>query len=261
MKKVKSLIQKRDGTTLVEMIVTLLLISIMLAMATASLSSATRIFIRMQKLQQAQIVTDNIMTELQAIAREATGYVKIYEDGEHIVEKKKKNSGQAIEFFNTKDYEVLVSTQGCEKTDIMINEEKNGESEAVKSGRLLTRYYRYFNEDSDGNANNPNQPAKRYYYETNNHPVARAVAPVFGDGYYMGNYLKVTYEFPKKIVNGSEEDTQQNDRIKSVTATVSLCSDEACQNVIATQTGILEFRYKVVRWNDKTAESKIGSQK
>lgn len=216
----------------------------------------------MQKLQQAQIVTDNVMTELQAIAREATGYVKIYKDEEHIADQKgvgadgdRENSGQAIEFFNTKDYEVIVSTQGCEKTDIMINGEKNGESEAVKSGRLLTRYYRYFSQDSNGNINNPNEPAKKYNYEINNKPVARAVAPVFGDGYYMGNYLKVTYEFPKKIVNGREKDTEDGDKIKSVTATVSLCSDEACQNVIATQTGILEFRYKVVRKNGITAQN------
>lgn len=255
MKKVKSLIQKRDGTTLVEMIVTLLLISIMLAMATASLSSATRIFIRMQKLQQAQIVTDNIMTELQAIVREATGYVKIYEDGENIADQKGvgadgdgKNTGQVLEFINMQGYAVLVSTQGCPQTELKIGAQSSGESEVVQSGRLLTRYY--FLDDSQ---------KKEYTYKSDNKPVARAVAPVFGDGYYMGNYLKVTYTFPKKNINGHEEDTKDGDKIKSVTATVSLCSDEECQNVIATQTGILEFRYKVVRWNNQTAETKIGS--
>lgn len=257
MKKVKSLIQRRDGTTLVEMIVTFLIISIMLAMATASLSSATRIFIRMQKVQQAQLVTDNVMTELQTIAKDATKYVKIYEDGTDVAGKNGvgknetngsdgKNSGQALEFVNAKGYAVLVTAQGCEKTDLKIGDKKNGTSDKVEQGRLLTRYYFLKGNKSEGYS---------YQYQENGNPVARAVAPVFGDGYYMGNYLKITYTFPKKTEHGVEKDTEQGDTIKSVTAEVSLCSDKECQNVVATQTGILEFRYKVVRWNDPTAKN------
>lgn len=52
--------KRKSGTTLVEMIVTLMLISIMMVMAVASLSSASRIFVRIQKTQYAQSILDHI---------------------------------------------------------------------------------------------------------------------------------------------------------------------------------------------------------
>ena len=66
---------RKKGTTLVEMIVTLLLISIMMTMAAASLSSAAKIFVRVQKTQYAQSITDTVMTELRTITKDASGYV------------------------------------------------------------------------------------------------------------------------------------------------------------------------------------------
>lgn len=69
---------RKKGTTLVEMIVTLLLISIMMTMAAASLSSAAKIFVRVQKTQYAQSIIDTVMTELRTITKDASGYVKIY---------------------------------------------------------------------------------------------------------------------------------------------------------------------------------------
>ena len=56
--------QSKRGTTLVEMIVTLMLISIMMTIAVASLSSASRIFVKLQKEQYAQSILDTVMTEL-----------------------------------------------------------------------------------------------------------------------------------------------------------------------------------------------------
>ena len=64
--------------------------------------------------------------------------------------------------------------------------------------------------------------------------MERAVAKVFGDGFYMGNYVAVRYEFPNGTTNGS--------KVKSVTAKVFVYSDEKCKNEIATDTEILEFR-------------------
>lgn len=65
MKKIRRLLNKKDGTTLVETIVTMLLISIMFAMAATALSSAAKVFVREQRLQYAQSILDSTMTELQ----------------------------------------------------------------------------------------------------------------------------------------------------------------------------------------------------
>lgn len=54
MRKIQKLFREKKGTTMVEMLVTLLLITIMMAMAASSLSSASRIFVRVQKTQSWQ---------------------------------------------------------------------------------------------------------------------------------------------------------------------------------------------------------------
>ena len=122
MKKIRRLLNKKDGTTLVETIVTMLLISIMFAMAATALSSAAKMFVREQRLQYAQSILDTTMTELRGIVENADGYIKIY-DAER--EKKQKitnitgnNSGNILEFINGDGYAVLISADGCEKTQL-----------------------------------------------------------------------------------------------------------------------------------------------
>lgn len=73
----------------------LTLISIMLLMATRGLSSASRIFLRLQKTQYAQSILDTAMTELRNVAGEATGYVKIYENGTHICRTARNHFGHS----------------------------------------------------------------------------------------------------------------------------------------------------------------------
>lgn len=60
---------------MVEMMVTLLLISIMMTMAVSSLSSASHIFMQVQKTQYAQSILDTVMTELRAITKNASSYI------------------------------------------------------------------------------------------------------------------------------------------------------------------------------------------
>ena len=164
--------KRKSGTTLVEMIVTLMLISIMMVMAVASLSSASRIFVRIQKTQYAQSILDTVMTELRGITKDATGYVKIYEEGSWISESQgTTSSGSTLEFLTTEGYAVLLSTDGCEATTLYIGEEQTGVSESVPKGRLLTRYY--FRDSSTGT----------YNYSYGARPVARAVAEAYGKGF------------------------------------------------------------------------------
>ena len=60
--RIKEILRQKQGTTLVEMMACLTLISIMLLMAARGLSSASRIFLRLQKTQYAQSILDTAMT-------------------------------------------------------------------------------------------------------------------------------------------------------------------------------------------------------
>ena len=137
MKRLRSLLQKKEGTTLVETMVCLLLISIMLAMAASALSAASRIFVRVQRTQYAQSILDTAMTELRTITQNASGYVKIYDIPaasaeksenitENITESTGKLRGNTVEFINEEGYVVLVSTNGCEDTDLYIQNNRTG---------------------------------------------------------------------------------------------------------------------------------------
>lgn len=234
----KRVLRSRLGATLVEMLVTLALISIMLAMAAAALASAARVFVKVQRTQYAQSILDTTMTELRGIARGACGYVKIYDtsavdnSGEVSDKAPGSDSGTVLEFVNEDGYAVLLSADGCAETTIYIGDSANGTVDAVDSGRLLTRYYF---RDNEG-----------YYTNVQSgSPAARAVATVFGEGFYMKNYLKVTYTFPDGVSDGNE--------VTAVTATITLYSDSACTDAVATDTTTLEFEHRLVRKDAATA--------
>lgn len=82
--------------TLVELVVSMLLVAIIMAMVVGILSPAAKIFLRMQKLQYAQQILDNTAAQLQDMAGEATKYVKIYVDGNNIAEAVGAASGSAL---------------------------------------------------------------------------------------------------------------------------------------------------------------------
>ena len=58
---------RKSGTSLVEMVVTLLVFGIMMTMMVGVLSPAAKIFVRIQKLQYAQIILDNTIQELRGM--------------------------------------------------------------------------------------------------------------------------------------------------------------------------------------------------
>ena len=225
---------RKKGTTLVEMIVTLLLISIMMTMAAASLSSAAKIFVRVQKTQYAQSIADTVMTELRTITKDASGYVKIY-PGESGFQPAAEGSttGTCLEFLNPDGYVELVSTDGCEKTQIYIGDNNNGSADAVEKGQLLTRYY------------TRNSTTGKYFCRKNGTPVARAVATAFGKGFYMGNYLEIEYSVPSGTTDGT--------KVSSIVAKVTLYSDKDRKHVVASDTELLEFRNPLIYTTAVTA--------
>ena len=225
---------RKKGITLVEMIVTLLLISIMMTMAAASLSSAAKIFVRVQKTQYAQSIADTVMTELRTITKDASGYVKIY-PGESGFQPAAAGSttGTCLEFLNPDGYVELVSTDGCGKTQIYIGDNNNGSADAVEKGQLLTRYY------------TRNSTTGRYFCQKNGTPVARAVATAFGKGFYMGNYLEIEYSIPSGTADGT--------KVSSIVAKVTLYSDKDRKHVVASDTELLEFRNPLIYTTAVTA--------
>ncbi len=249
MKKIGSFfckrIKKQSGTTLVEMIVTLLLISIMLTMAAASLSSASKVFIRVQKTQYAQSILDTLMTELRGITQGATNYVKIYESGNNIIDNTGNLQGNALEFMNEEGYVELITTQttGDRATSVTLygaDEVLTDTKQTLQPGRLYTRYYTRIKQS-------PEQRRYAYGQGTRADLIARAMAPAYGEGFYMNNYVKVTYQAP----DGTAPET----KIRYITATVALYSDVACTeaNKIAEDTEILYFDNPVTYVDYQTA--------
>lgn len=74
----------RSGTTLVELLASLLLMGIAISMAVVILHGAYRIYQRIQRTQDAYSLVDTIGTELQGIVEDANGYVKLYADADAI---------------------------------------------------------------------------------------------------------------------------------------------------------------------------------
>ncbi|MCI8597914.1 MAG: type II secretion system protein [Lachnospiraceae bacterium] len=269
------------GTTLVEMVVTLLVFSILMSMVVAVLHPATSTFIKMQKLQYAQMILDNTIQELRGMALEASGagYVKIYDkcglnatgsatDLTAPGNGKGTDRGRALEFINLDGYVLLISADGALKTDIYMGTSKIGEEEKIDPGRLLARYYFHNSDDTyEYKEEVANSPEPNY--------LARAVTPVFADGsgkdsdsgskagYYMGNYVEVVFSFP----DDSEAEPIQSAggtvtgrRYPYLNVEVSLYSDPNREekDLVVRDTAVLNFRYPIRRLDEVTAIEKTA---
>ncbi len=245
----------KAGTTLVEMVLTLLLFGIMMAFIVGILSPAAKVFVRIQKLQYAQLIVDNTIQELRSLTQEATQYVKIYEraadpagapiDGNAVAgnneirNRRGADSGQALEFITTQNYLLVISTGGCDDTDIYLRTDDDArlqQEEATKAGRLLSRYY---SQDTNG----------RYVCEKDGTPVARAVSSIFTDGYYMGNYLEIIFSYP---TDADDTPIDPGENVPYLLAEVRLYSDETRTQLVVRDTAVLDLRYEVKRNDEET---------
>lgn len=227
------------------MIVTLLLFGIMMTMAIGVLSPAAKIFIRIQRLQNAQIILENTVQELRGMTRGAAGHIKIYEHcsaAEGPVGKAGvtgDTGGLALEFVNEEGYMVLLSTEGCPATKVQLGSNELGtvaEGE-IETGRLLARYYvRNIKGETNG-----------YYYQNTSGPTVRAFTEVFADGYYMGNYIEVKFSYPPGTADGAP--------VKYLTADLRLYADQAKNDLIAQDSVTLDLRYDAERHNEVTAQA------
>lgn len=230
--------QAKAGTTLVEMVVAMLLTSILLTAMVGILSPAAKLFVRMQRLQFAQVVMDNTVQELRSMLEDAAGYLKIYDICEidtQLEEKDGAESGLALEFLNTQGYVTLISTGGCPDTDIYMGTLQIDTIQAadVEPGRLLARYYAFRTGDN------------YYYKDKSGRAVARAVQKVFADGYYMGNFLEIEFSYPPGLNEGDE--------VGYLEAQVKLFGDEGKQELLVQDHVTLDLRYQAVKKTTVTA--------
>lgn len=231
--------RRKAGTTLVELIVSMFLMSILMAAVVGILSPAAKLFVRMQRLQFAQVILDNVIQELRGITENASGYVKLYDTCEPdtlMGDKVGEEEGLALEFLDTQGYVTLISTQGCPETDIYLGTQKidTMKAEDQKPGRLLIRYY------AQGTG-------ERYYYENKDgRAVARALQKVFAEGAYMGNYLEITFSYPPGLAPG--------DKVEYLNAQVAVYRDEAKTKLWVKDQVTLDLRYHAVKKMDPTAQ-------
>ncbi len=231
--------RQNAGTTLVELIVSMCLMSILMAAVVGILSPAAKLFVRMQRLQFAQVILDNVIQELRSMTQDAAGYVKVYDTCEPdtpMGDKTGEEEGLALEFLDTQGYVTLISTQGCPDTDIYLGTQKIDaiKAEDQKPGRLLIRYY------AQGTG-------ERYVYEDKNgQAVARALQKVFADGAYMGNYLEIIFSYPPGLAPG--------DQVEYLNAQVAIYRDEEKTKLWVRDQVILDLRYHAVKKTDPTAQ-------
>lgn len=185
-KRLRALIQSlknQTGTTLVELIVCAALLCLLITMFAGALHPAAEMSQRLQDMNNAQLIADDLLETIRSQLEEAQGYVKCYADGgkDNIAGQTGAAEGKAIEFRTADGYVILLTAQGCPETQLRrtTTDEAGNESvvstkmDAVPAGRLLLRYYF----SADGSS---------YAYTQDSTYVARGLRVPYGTGFYMG---------------------------------------------------------------------------
>lgn len=232
--------RRREGTTLAELMVSLMLMSILMVMVVGVVSPAAKTFVRMQRIQLGQLILDNVEDEIRSQLQGAVDNIKICDiaEDESVVNQPGTSSGSVLEYVNTDSYVTLMSADGCRETAIIKGGQATGEKESAEKGRLLMRYYWQRQAGSE-------EQAYGYNYQEEGKLVARAVQQVFADKYYMGNYLKLQFSFPDGVGNGS--------KVSYIEVHAELYKDEARTDLLISEDFIVELRYDAKRIDAVTA--------
>lgn len=232
--------RRREGMTLVELIVSLALMSILMLMVLGVVVPAARTFARMQRVQFAQLILDNVEDEIRSQLLDAVGSVKIYDvdAGGIVAGRPGKDSGSVLEYVNTHSYVTLMSADGCKETVLMRSGQDTG-TESAASGRLLLRYY------WQKQAGTEDKAYGYTYIDSKGRLVARAVQQVFTDKYYMGNYLKLRFSYPDGVAAGAE--------VNYIKIHAELYRDKERTDLLAAEDFTAELRYEAKRIDDVTA--------
>lgn len=202
MRKLHDLLRDRGGMTLVELLVAASLLCVVITMFAAALRPAAETTRRIEDLNNAQIIADDLLETLRGEIENAQTYIKCYPSGSKIAgDSGAAANGSSIEFKNSDGFSVLLSAEGCVDTAIVRTTTAAGTTtaKAIAPGYLIERWYRLSTDNT-------------YTFSENGTPTARALTAVYDPkGFYMGFTVKLDF---------SVDYTEQ--AAKSVTATVTV---------------------------------------
>lgn len=202
MRKLHDLLRDRGGMTLVELLVAASLLCFVITMFAAALRPAAETTRRIEDLNNAQIIADDLLETLRGEIENAQTYIKCYRSGSKIAgDGDAAANGSSIEFKNSDGFAVLLSAEGCADTATVRTTTAAGTTtaKAIAPGYLIERWYRLSTDNT-------------YTFSENGTPTARALTAVYDPkGFYMGFTVKLDF---------SVDYTEQ--AAKSVTATVTV---------------------------------------
>ena len=225
MRKLHDLLRDRGGMTLVELLVAASLLCVVITMFAAALRPAAETTRRIEDLNNAQIIADDLLETLRGEIENAQTYIKCYSSGSHIAgDSGAATGGSSIEFKNSDGFAVLLSAEGCADTAIVRTTAAAGTTtaKAIAPGYLIERWYRLSTDNT-------------YTFSENGTPTARALTAVYDPkGFYMGFTVKLDF---------SVDYTPQ--AAKSVTATVTIYrgGTRTSANKMYSDSLVIDLRY------------------
>ena len=177
MKRLKDVAVSRRGTTLVELVAAMALLSLLLLMISGVLHPAAAAVQRAGQMHDARSLLDDVLEVVRMEVESACGYAKLYEDGTNITEQGGTlGMGTALEYLNLNGEPVLVSAEGCGRAWLT-----QSQAEEVPTGRLffLTRLR------ADADLTHP--------AEDDGLVLGTSCREPYGEAYYGGMYLKVQF--------------------------------------------------------------------
>lgn len=225
MRKLHDLLRDRGGMTLVELLVAASLLCVVITMFAAALRPAAETTRRIEDLNNAQIIADDLLETLRGEIENAQTYIKCYRSGSKIAgDSGAAANGSSIEFKNSDGFAVLLSAEGCADTAIVRTTTAAGTTtaKAIAPGYLIERWYRLSTDNT-------------YTFSENGTPTARALTAVYDPkGFYMGFTVKLDF---------SVDYTEQ--AAKSVTATVTVYrgGTQKSANKMYSDSLVIDLRY------------------
>lgn len=225
MRKLQRLLRDRGGMTLVELLVAASLLCVVITMFAAALRPAAETTRRIEDLNNAQIIADDLLETLRGEIENAQTYIKCYPSGSSIAgDSGAAANGSSIEFKNSDGFAVLLSAEGCADTAIVRTTTAAGTTtaKAIAPGYLIERWYRLSTDNT-------------YTFSENGTPTARALTAVYDPkGFYMGFTVKLDF---------SVDYTEQ--AAKSVTATVTVYrgGTQKSANKMYSDSLVIDLRY------------------
>lgn len=183
--RVWSRLRDRRGMTLAELIVSAGLLGLAMALIGAALPPAARSVQRLEALNEAETVADDLLELVRSDLEAAQGYVKIYADDGDLAGRSgvdRGDTGSAVEFQNGDGFVLVLSAGGCGETQILKAAGTADTTQAaVDPGYLLERWY------------SGDSRTGTYAYTTGGDLTARAVGMPYPKGAYLGFTVRLAF--------------------------------------------------------------------